>query len=120
MSSNHQNTVTSMSAVLEEEPAPQPAPEPAAEAPGPAREEHSSRRTRSKKIIIAAVALVVILTTAGYFVRSAYLYQDTDDAQVDGHIMPLSSRITGQIQKVNVVQGPASECRRSAGCDRSK
>lgn len=98
MSSNHQNTVTSMFAVLEEEPAPQPAPEPAREAP-------SSRRTRSKKIIFAAVALPVIVTTAGYFARNAYLYQDTDDAQVDGHIMPLSARITGQIEKVNVVQG---------------
>jgi membrane fusion protein, multidrug efflux system len=105
MSNNHRNTVTNMSAVLEAEPIPEPVSEPTAETPEPTREAHSSHQTRSKKIIIAAVALVVILTTAGYFARSAYLYQDTDDAQVDGHIMPLSSRITGQIQKVNVVQG---------------
>ncbi|WP_263365528.1 HlyD family secretion protein [Edaphobacter bradus] len=106
MSSKHRNTVTSMSAVLEEEGAsPEPVPEPAAETPEPTRESRPSRPAHRRKIIFAAVALVVILTATGYFARDAYLYQDTDDAQVDGHIMPLSSRITGQIQKVNVVQG---------------
>jgi membrane fusion protein (multidrug efflux system) len=105
MSSKHRNTVTSMSAVLEEGPSPEPVSEPAAETPEPTRESRPSRPAHNKKIIFAAVALVVVLTATGYFARNAYLYQDTDDAQVDGHIMPLSARITGQIEKVNVVQG---------------
>ena len=29
-------------------------------------------------------------------------YESTDDAQVDGHLMPLSARISGYIIKVNV------------------
>jgi membrane fusion protein, multidrug efflux system len=105
MSNDHRNTVTSMPAGLEEEPAPESASEPAAEPPEPTRDSSPSRQTHRKKIIIATLALLVIVTTAGYFARHAYLYQDTDDAQVDGHIMPLSSRISGQIQNVNVVQG---------------
>jgi membrane fusion protein, multidrug efflux system len=28
-----------------------------------------------------------------------------DDAQVDGHIMPLSTKISGQVQQVNVIEG---------------
>jgi membrane fusion protein (multidrug efflux system) len=104
MSSKHRNTVTGVSAVLEEGPSPEPVSEPAAESPEPTRESRPSRPAHRRKIIFSVVALV-ILTATGYFARNAYLYQDTDDAQVDGHIMPLSSRITGQIQKVNVVQG---------------
>jgi membrane fusion protein (multidrug efflux system) len=105
MSSKHRNTVTGMSTVLEEGPSPEPVSEPAAETPELRRESRPSRPAHRRKIIFTVVALVVIFTATGYFARNAYLYQETDDAQVDGHIMPLSSRITGQIQKVNVVQG---------------
>jgi membrane fusion protein (multidrug efflux system) len=105
MSSKHRNTVTGMSVVLEEGPSQEPVSEPAAESPEPTRESRPSRPAHRRKIIVTVMALVVILTATGYFARNAYLYQDTDDAQVNGHIMPLSTRITGQIQKVNVVQG---------------
>src|SRR4029077_12003147 len=40
-----------------------------------------------------------------YFAWNAFRYEDTDDAQIDGHIMPLSSRINGQVLKVNFVEG---------------
>jgi membrane fusion protein (multidrug efflux system) len=33
------------------------------------------------------------------------LYERTDEAQVDGRVMPLSARINGQVQQVNVVDG---------------
>lgn len=65
------------------------------------------RRTPSRRrktiIITAAAALVAI--GVGYFIHNAFLYEDTDDAQVEGHVMPLSSRINGQVLQVNVVQG---------------
>lgn len=63
-----------------------------------------SPATRSKKIFLAAAAALALIT-AGYFVHHAFLYEDTDDAQIDGHIMPLSARISGQVVKVNFVQG---------------
>ncbi|MGZ6243094.1 MAG: HlyD family secretion protein [Candidatus Binataceae bacterium] len=53
---------------------------------------------------VAVVAL--LLLTAGAVAPSAwnYLqsYQSTDDAQIDGHIDPLSSRINGTVVRVHV------------------
>src|SRR5271170_396988 len=53
---------------------------------------------------ILAILLAVLLG-AGYFIRSALRYENTDDAQVDGHIMPLSSRISGYVLDVPVIEG---------------
>jgi membrane fusion protein (multidrug efflux system) len=60
------------------------------------------RRRKTAALLLAAV---LVLIGSGYFVWRAFQYEDTDDAQVDGHIMPLSARITGQIQEVRVVEG---------------
>jgi membrane fusion protein (multidrug efflux system) len=50
-------------------------------------------------VIIAALILLV----GGYFAwRYFSSYESTDDAQVDGHLMPLSTRISGYVLKVNV------------------
>lgn len=60
--------------------------------------------TRRKKILVGAAALVIVIAGA-YFIRNAFLYEDTDDAQVDGHVMPLSARISGYIADVHVIEG---------------
>lgn len=70
----------------------------------PGKSRDTSSRSRSKKLLIIAGALLV-LAVGGYFLRNAFLYEDTDDAQVDGHIMPLSAKITGQVQQVNFIEG---------------
>lgn len=50
-------------------------------------------------LIIAAIGVIV----AAIFVwRYFSSYESTDDAQVDGHLMPLSARISGYVSKVNV------------------
>src|SRR6185295_10387595 len=50
-------------------------------------------------IAIAAVVLVV----AGAFVwRYLGKYASTDDAQIDGHLSPISARVSGYVTKVNV------------------
>jgi len=52
-----------------------------------------------------AVALIagMVLIVGGYFAwRYFSSYETTDDAQVDGHLMPLSTRISGYVIKVNV------------------
>ena len=54
---------------------------------------------------LVGLAIVLLFAVGGYFIRNAFLYEGTDDAQVDGHIMPLSARITGQVKEVNVVEG---------------
>ena len=58
---------------------------------------------RTKLLISFGVAIVLLV--GGYFIRDAFLYEDTDDAQVDGHVMPLSARISGQVQEVRVIEG---------------
>jgi membrane fusion protein (multidrug efflux system) len=54
---------------------------------------------------VVVLALLAIVIAIGYLVRNAFLYEDTDDAQVDGHVMPLSARINGQVMNVNFVEG---------------
>src|ERR1700730_8802097 len=62
-------------------------------------------RERQSKVAVLVLALLAIVIAIGYLVRNAFLYEDTDDAQVDGHVMPLSARINGQVMKVNFVEG---------------
>src|SRR5246127_4155942 len=64
-----------------------------------------SSGSRRKKLLLIIAAALVVLLGAGYFIHNAWLYEDTDDAQVDGHIMPLSAKISGQVQQVNVIEG---------------
>ncbi|HXQ27429.1 MAG TPA: HlyD family secretion protein [Candidatus Acidoferrales bacterium] len=50
-------------------------------------------------LIIAGLVLLV----GGFFAwRYFSSYESTDDAQVDGHLMPISARISGYVAKVNV------------------
>ncbi|MGA7624619.1 MAG: HlyD family secretion protein [Candidatus Acidiferrales bacterium] len=52
--------------------------------------------------IVIAVILIVVLV-GGFFAYEYFsTYESTDDAEVDGHLMPLSARISGYIDKVNV------------------
>lgn len=60
---------------------------------------------RRNKTLLISVGVVVAVLLAGYFIRNAFLYEDTDDAQVNGHVMPLSARISGQVQEVRVIEG---------------
>jgi membrane fusion protein, multidrug efflux system len=52
---------------------------------------------------VLLIAVVVILLVGAFFAwRYFSSYESTDDAQVDGHLMPLSARISGYVLKVNV------------------
>jgi len=62
-------------------------------------------REHPAKSLAAVLTLLAVLIVAAYFLRNLFLYEDTDDAQVDGHVMPLSARINGQVVKVNFVEG---------------
>ena len=95
--------------VDEEQPAPATARDAEAEA-GKAGTETDKSGTKSpgsrrKKLLLIIAAALLVLVGAGYFIYDAFLYEDTDDAQVDGHIMPLSAKISGQVQQVNVIEG---------------
>ena len=58
---------------------------------------------RGPRARIFLVAAVLILLVGGFFAwRYFSSYESTDDAEVDGHLMPISARISGYISKVNV------------------
>src|SRR5271170_1405698 len=58
---------------------------------------------RSPAARMFAIGAVLVLLIGGFFAwRYFASYESTDDAQVDGHLMPLSARISGYVIKVNV------------------
>src|ERR1700692_4267083 len=51
------------------------------------------------------VLLVVLLIGAAINWWNSRKYEDTDDAQVDGHIDPISARVNGHVVRVDVEDG---------------
>jgi membrane fusion protein (multidrug efflux system) len=68
--------------------------------PPPRKRGFFEARPHAKLILIAAIVIVAI---GGFFLwRYLSSYESTDDAQIDGHLMPLSARISGYVSAVNV------------------
>jgi membrane fusion protein, multidrug efflux system len=63
---------------------------------------HSLTRRKGVLVIFAAV---VIAAAATYFAWNAFHYEDTDNAEVHGHVIPVSARINGHIKDVYVSEG---------------
>src|ERR1700689_4540309 len=59
------------------------------------------RGGRAAAVLLLAVGIV----GGGLFVRNSLAWESTDDAQVNGHIMPLSARINGYVLEVPVIEG---------------
>ena len=53
----------------------------------------------------AVLLLAVVIIGGGLFVRNSLAWESTDDAQVNGHVMPLSARISGYVLEVPVIEG---------------
>lgn len=66
----------------------------------PAPEPTPAEKTNRKFVIIGVIALIVLI--AGFFYWRSTFTEDTDDAQVDGDLYQVSSRVTGQVVKVYV------------------
>ncbi len=60
------------------------------------------QKSRRRFIIILVVALLVV--GALLFLWRSTFYEDTDDAQVNGHLLQVSSRITGTVINVPVTE----------------
>lgn len=59
-------------------------------------------RPRSRRTGIVLIAIVVlVLIAVGLWWRSTFT-EDTDDSQINGHLIQVSSRIAGQVLKVEV------------------
>ena len=67
-----------------------------AETPAAPAKDHSG-----KKLIGIIVLAVIVLGSAFYYWRSTFT-EDTDDAQIDGNLYQVSSRVSGQVIHVDV------------------
>ena len=63
--------------------------------------EAATPRRRVHPLVLGIVALVLIAIGTGYYLYSSS-YEETDDAQVDGHLNPIAARIDGTISVVHV------------------
>jgi membrane fusion protein, multidrug efflux system len=72
------------------------------EEPQAVEPEIGQSKSRRRFIIIGVVAILVVGAILFWW-HSTY-YEDTDDAQVNGHLVQISSRIAGNVIKVNVDQ----------------
>src|ERR1019366_134553 len=55
--------------------------------------------------MLLRVLVVLVLIGVAIFWWQGRKYEDTDDAQVDGHIDPISARVSGHVVRVNVEEG---------------
>jgi membrane fusion protein, multidrug efflux system len=61
------------------------------------------RRRRTRTLVLAAIALVLI-TSAGVWYWRSMGSESTDNAQIDGFIYPISSRVSGHVSRVMVTE----------------
>src|SRR5258707_4831461 len=59
-----------------------------------------SRNPRFRMFLI--IGVVVLLVTGFFLWRYFDSYESTDDAQIDGHLNPLSARVSGHVEKLLV------------------
>jgi membrane fusion protein, multidrug efflux system len=69
------------------------------EAPPPRKSLRAILKEWRRAILLAAALVLAAIGTGGWFYLSSY--ESTDDAQVDGHLHPVSARISGTIIRVN-------------------
>ena len=85
--------------------------EPAPREPWPEEAGPPSRRGRAQGYFRAhpkakwVVLILIIIVFAGVYALWSYYAarESTDDAQIDGHIVPISARVGGTVEKVNVL-----------------
>lgn len=61
----------------------------------------STQPQSRRRVIIVAVIAIIVLLAVGIWWRSTYS-ENTDDAQINGHLIQVSARINGQVARVYV------------------
>ncbi|MCU1269405.1 MAG: secretion protein HlyD [Acidobacteriaceae bacterium] len=60
-------------------------------------------RSRNPRFRMFLIIGIVVLLVAGFFLMRYFSsYESTDDAQIDGHLNPVSARVSGHVQKLLV------------------
>jgi membrane fusion protein (multidrug efflux system) len=61
------------------------------------------RNPRAKTLVF--LAILIALVAVGWYWWNSRRWESTDDAQIDGHIYPISARVGGQVVKVSAEDG---------------
>ncbi len=69
-----------------------------------ARQAGDNPRQKSRRRFIIILVVAVLLVGVLLFYWHSTFYEDTDDAQVNGHLLQISSRITGTVVSVPVTE----------------
>ena len=88
-------------------PAPQPAAEQGATAPDAVQKPVDSPAKKTGRTVLILLVLLLLLGAAGFWYWRSTFTESTDDAQVDGNIYQVSSRIAGQVIGVHVQENTA-------------
>ncbi len=57
---------------------------------------------KSSRRGVIFIVLAILLIAGGFFYWRSTFTEDTDDAQINGHLIQISARIAGQVTKINV------------------
>ncbi len=77
--------------------------DPEARPPDESRRGFFQKHPAAKPIVFLVAIVAVVLV--GWFWWESRQWEDTDDAQIDGHIYPISARVAGQVTKVSFDDG---------------
>ena len=83
-------------------PAAQPAPEQGATAPAAVQKPVDSPAKKTGRTVLIVLVILLLLAGAGFWYWRSTFTESTDDAQVDGNIYQVSSRIAGNVLAVHV------------------
>jgi membrane fusion protein, multidrug efflux system len=61
----------------------------------------SSSRRRVNPLVLAVIVVVLLVAGVSWYIY-AQGFEETDDAEVDGHLNPIAARIDGTVKAVNV------------------
>jgi membrane fusion protein, multidrug efflux system len=71
--------------------------------PASERDLHWKQASRNPRFRLALIVGGIVLLVAGFFLwRYLGSYEDTDDAQIDGHLNAISARVSGHVTKLLV------------------
>ena len=79
----------------------EPQAEPQPDAAGESSTDAAPPRRSINPLVVGLVVLVLLAIGIGWYLYSRG-YEDTDDAQVDGHLNPIAARIDGTIKSIHV------------------
>ena len=69
---------------------------------GPGGGRYVTRRKRFRRILLFAVIGLILVAGGILLFRYFAAYESTDDAEIDGYIYPVSTRVTGYVVRVTV------------------